>query len=66
MKKSFTIEKKDSKHSQVWEWEQTPEVKKALEKLHKPKFAGNYEGPLYAPHPDLQLKRPNEFKTTDT
>ena len=24
----------------------TEETRKAVEKLHKPKFAGNYEGPL--------------------
>ena len=37
------------KHSNEWNWEETPEVKEALRKLH----AGDYEGPLYAPHPDL-------------
>ena len=25
----------------------------AVEEVKKPEFAGNYEGPLYAPHPDL-------------
>ena len=44
----------------TWEWEETEETRKAVEKLHKPKCAGNYEGPLYAPHPEL--KRPNEPK----
>ena len=27
----------------------------------KPKFAGNYEGPLYAPHPDLTGPYPDEM-----
>jgi hypothetical protein len=38
------------KHGNSWEWEETPEVKKALEELH----SNNYEGPLYAPHPNLK------------
>ncbi len=33
VKKSFT--KKDKKgREETWEWEETPEVRKALEKLH--------------------------------
>jgi len=47
------------KTGDVWTWEETPEVVEALKKLH----SYNYQGPLYAPHPDL--KRPNEYKTTD-
>jgi len=31
-------------------WEETPEVAEALKNFH----AGNYQGPLYAPHPDLK------------
>ena len=58
VKKTMTV------GSDTWEWEETPEVLAALEKLNKPKFAGNYEGPLYAPHPEL--KRPNQRPTTDT
>ena len=27
------------------------------EETTTPKFAGNYQGPLYAPHPDLAEKR---------
>ena len=42
------------KNGNSWEWEETPETLEALKKLHEPKFAGNYEGPLYAPHPDLK------------
>jgi len=38
------------KNGNDWSWEETPEVKKALEDLH----GNNYEGPLYAPHPSLK------------
>ncbi len=37
------------KNDNEWNWDETPEVKEAVRKLH----AGDYEGPLYAPHPDL-------------
>jgi len=43
------------KNGNEWSWEETPEVKKAIEQLHK-----NYNGPLYVPHPDL-----NNGKETD-
>ena len=33
--KTFTLEKKNPKHSQEWSWEETPEVLAALEKLHE-------------------------------
>lgn len=60
------------KGGETWEWEETPETVKALKDLHessrevealktKPKFAGNYQGPLYAPHPEL--KKPNRVVT---
>jgi len=52
--KTHTITKKDPQHTQVWEWEETPEVVAALKELEQVKFAGNYPGPLYAPHPDLK------------
>jgi hypothetical protein len=48
------------KNGNSWEWEETPETIEALKQLHETvkqvnekKFAGNYQGPLYAPHPDL-------------
>ena len=44
MTRTFT-----DKHGNEWSWEETPEVKKAVEILHK-----DYQGPLYAPHPDLK------------
>jgi hypothetical protein len=54
-KKTHVIEKKDSQHTQTWEWEETKQVKEALKELEAAsKFAGNYKGPLYAPHPDLK------------
>ena len=40
------------KHDSQWEWEETPETIKALQELSK--FAGNYPGPLYAPHPHIK------------
>ena len=49
------------KNGNSWEWEETPETIEALKQLHETvksvnerKFAGNYPGPLYAPHPDLK------------
>ena len=33
--KTHTIEKKNPKHSQTWEWEETPELIAAIEQLHK-------------------------------
>jgi hypothetical protein len=48
------------KNGNSWTWEETPETIEALKQLHSTvkevnerKFAGNYKGPLYAPHPDL-------------
>mgnify|MGYP003346352812 FL=1 len=40
------------KNNNEWTWEETPEVVEALKNFH----AGNYKGPLYAPHPDLKNK----------
>ncbi len=34
-KKTYTQEKKNPKHTNVWEWEETPEVRVALDTLHK-------------------------------
>lgn len=42
------------KNGNEWSWTETPETTKALKELHKTEFAGNYPGPLYAPHPDLK------------
>ena len=40
------------KNGNEWNWEETPEVIQAVKELSK--FSGDYEGPLYAPHPDLK------------
>lgn len=36
-KRTYTIEKKDPTHNQVWEWEETPELVKLLTELHTKK-----------------------------
>ena len=46
------------KNGNEWSWNETPEVIAALKNFH----AGNYKGPLYAPHPDLK----NETNTEST
>ena len=51
------------KNGNVWEWEETPEVIAALKEYAK--FAGNYSGPLYAPHPSLKNETKNDTKSTD-
>ena len=33
--KTYTVEKKNPKNNQVWEWEETPELVASLEQLHK-------------------------------
>lgn len=40
------------KNENQWEWEETPETVRAVKYLNN--FSGNYQGPLYAPHPDLK------------
>ena len=40
------------KNGNSWEWFETEETIKAVQELTN--FAGNYPGPLYAPHPDLK------------
>ena len=42
------------KNGNVWEWNETLEVIKALKEYHQ--FAGNYPEPLYAPNPELKDK----------
>ena len=34
-KSTYTIEKKNPQHNQVWEWEETPELLEALRVLEK-------------------------------
>ena len=45
-----------TKSGDTFEWEETPEAAEAIRKLNKSKFAGNYPGPLYAPHPHISKK----------
>ena len=33
--KTHTVEKKNPKNNQIWEWEETPELVKAIEQLQK-------------------------------
>ena len=33
--RTHTVEKKNPKNNQVWEWEETPELLAAIEQLHK-------------------------------
>ena len=33
--KTHTVEKKNPKNNQIWEWEQTPELLAAIEQLNK-------------------------------
>lgn len=40
------------KNGNSWSWEETAETVKAVQELAK--FAGNYPGPLYAPHPHIK------------
>jgi hypothetical protein len=46
-----------TKSGTTFEWIETPETVKAVQDLSK--FAGNYPGPLYAPHPHIK----NETET---
>ena len=34
-KKTYTLEKKNPKHTQIWEWEETPELVEAIDQLQK-------------------------------
>tara|TARA_B100001996_G_scaffold263829_1_gene205816 strand:+ start:462 stop:599 length:138 start_codon:yes stop_codon:yes gene_type:complete len=34
-KRTYTIEKKNPQHNQIWEWEETPELLEALRVLEK-------------------------------
>lgn len=43
------------KNGNSWAWEETSETIEALKNLEEAsKFAGNYKGPLYAPHPSIK------------
>ena len=51
------------KNGNSWEWEETQETVTALQELSK--FAGNYSGPLYAPHPSLNNETKTNTETKD-
>ena len=51
------------KNGNEWNWEETPEVIAAVKKLAE--FAGDYPGPLYAPHPNLNNETTTDTKTND-
>ena len=40
-KRTYTIEKKDPTHNQVWEWNETTELVKLLKELHSNKPASS-------------------------
>jgi hypothetical protein len=50
------------KNGNNWEWNETPEVIAAVKKLSE--FAGNYPGPLYAPHPNMKNENGTDDQTT--
>lgn len=57
----MAIKSHKDKNGNDWSWEETPETVEALKQFHETvkavnekKFAGNYSGPLYAPHPHLK------------
>ena len=51
------------KNGNTWEWNETPEVVAAVKALAE--FAGNYPGPLYAPHPHIKNETTTDTKSTD-
>ena len=65
--KTFTLEKKNPKHSQEWSWEETPEVLKALETLHESsKLAASFQqGTKKAPKTSNAPTSKSKTKTVD-
>ena len=50
-----------TKSGDTWEWEESKDAKKALEQY----WAGDYQGPLSAPHPDI-VKEQDDKLNYDT
>ena len=48
--RTHTIEKKEGKKTQIWEWEETPELLAAIEQLHKSSQAVNDVGKVKKLH----------------
>ena len=65
--KTYTLEKKNPKHSQEWSWEETPEVLAALEKLHESsKLAASLQqGTKKAPKAPNAATSKSKKKTVD-
>ena len=53
--RTYTLEKKNPKHTQIWEWDETPEVVKALEKVN----ASTKLETSFQERPKTKLKAPN-------
>ena len=49
----MTIRTFVDKNGNSWEWVETQETVDALKNLH----SGNYKGPLYSSHPDLNSSK---------
>ena len=65
--KTYTVEKKNPKHSQEWSWDETPEVLKALETLHESsKLAASFQqGIKKAPKAPNAPTSKSKTKTVD-
>lgn len=50
-----------TKSGDTWEWEESKETKQALAQY----WLGDYQGPLYAPHPDI-VKEQDDKLNYDT
>lgn len=68
----MTIKTHKDKNGNDWSWEETSETIESLKQLHdivkkvnQGKFAGNYTGPLYAPHPDIKNETEIDSSTTN-
>ena len=65
--KTYTLEKKNPKHSQEWSWDETPEVLAALEKLDESsKLAASFkERTKKAPKAPNAATSKSKTKSTD-
>ena len=65
--RTHTVEKKNPKHKQIWEWEETPALLAAIEQLEKSSQAVNAIGPpkkLFIPNQNYApLKKKNDKKS---
>ena len=64
--RTHTIEKKNPKHKQVWEWEETPELLAAIEKLSAScERLNSIKVPtLHVPNRNLPPKKRSSGKST--